>query len=112
MGREQSISNCEDVGEGQRKWSEHSKGPRGIKLITLQGRWSGHLLELRRRERSSQGKGMGRESVLVEVTEQPSSGAKGEGEDGIPTEGVEVAPKRAITHCLQVLGSAGRFVSA
>lgn len=55
---------------------------------------------------------MGRESVLVEVTEQPSSGAKGEGEDGIPTEGVEVAPKRAITHCLQVLGSAGRFVSA
>lgn len=84
----------------------------GIKLIALQGQWSGHLLGLRGRERPSQVKEMGRESVLVEVTEQPSSGASGEGENGIPTEGVEVAPKRAVTQSLQVLGFAGRLVSA
>lgn len=48
------------MGEGRRKWSDHSKGPTGIKLITLQGWWSGHL-ELRGRERPSQGKGMGRD---------------------------------------------------
>lgn len=65
------------VGEGRRKWNDHSKGPMGIKLITLQGRWGGHLLELRGRERPSQAKGVGRESVLIEVTEQPSSEANG-----------------------------------
>lgn len=46
------------------------------------------------------------------MTEQPSSEVSGEGEDGIPTEGVEMAPKRAVTQSLQVLASAGRLVSA
>lgn len=51
------------MGERQRKWSDHSKGPTGIKLITLQGWWSGHLLEPTGRGRPSQGKEIGRESV-------------------------------------------------
>ena len=88
-GRGQSVFHRQGKGQpslGEEGIERPFQGANGDKIGYPSGmmRWSGHLPELRGRGGHLKRCRVGRGPVLAEVTEWPSLGADGEGEDGRP----------------------------